>query len=134
MSRSGRVGWAQQKMQFGQNSAPIQRIFDLTDVFFRAACQTRSGGRKYPSRPKTVLLTPIRFYVGVFFLPSYIYELLSFFNIIMILCIIYERRKKRPTKKVIYRFRPPETNVAFGQGGLARPTNDIWQTFSSHPS
>ena len=34
------------------------------------------------------------------------------------LCLIYERRKKRPTKKVNIRVRPPETKVWRQQGRI----------------
>jgi hypothetical protein len=51
MSRSGRVSWRGQKMYFSQNSAPIQRIFDLTNACcFPAACRTRSKGRNKTNR------------------------------------------------------------------------------------
>ena len=64
---SGRIGWAQPKIYVCQNSAPTQRIFDLTDAFFfPTACRTRYGGRKYPNRLKTALFTPMSFYVEVF--------------------------------------------------------------------
>ena len=36
MSHAGRVGWAERKTCFGQHLAPIHRIFDFTDAFFRA--------------------------------------------------------------------------------------------------
>ena len=45
-----------------------------------------------------------------------------------------EHWKKRPTKKVNNRFRPPETNVAFRHGRLARPKNLFWPKRGSHPT
>ena len=53
MSRSGRVGKRGPKTYVGQNLAPIQRIFDFTDVFFLAACCTRFGARIGPTQPNS---------------------------------------------------------------------------------
>ena len=65
MAGAGRAGWRGPKNEFGQNMDPIERIFDLTDGFFLAACRTRLGGRTYPNRPKTPHFTQIDVYVGV---------------------------------------------------------------------
>jgi hypothetical protein len=45
------------------------------------------------------------------------------------LITLFEHLKKRPTKKVNNRFRPPETNVTFRPGPFAQQKNMLAKTW-----
>ena len=68
--RQGRL--AQQKTIVAKTWLPSNGYSIWPTFFFPAACRTRLGGWKCPIRHKTALLTPIRFYVGVFLFPPLI--------------------------------------------------------------
>ncbi len=66
--RQGRLGATNKTCWPQLGSQPTDFRFDRWKMF-RAACRTRSGGRKYKKRANTALFTPTYFYVGSFFPP-----------------------------------------------------------------
>ncbi len=71
--RQGRLGATKNVFWPKLGSQPTDFRFDRWKMF-RAACRTRSGGRKYPNRPKTALFTPICFLIRPFFPPLICYS------------------------------------------------------------
>ena len=68
MSRSSRVGWRGQKQDSGQNVAPTQQIFDLTDAFvFSGGMPDTIRGPKMPESAESGPIYPELFLCwGVF--------------------------------------------------------------------